>query len=127
MSDDEKAIRELVDTWLRASAAGDRATVLSLIADDVVFLLPGRPPMHHAEFAAAQAAQQPFDIHGEADIQEINVFGDWAYCWNQLTVIIKPRDGSAPITRKGPVLSVLRKQNGRWVIARDANLLTVAS
>jgi len=33
--------------------------------------------------------------------------------------------GGKPIRRAGDVLSVLRKENGAWVIYRDANLLTV--
>jgi uncharacterized protein (TIGR02246 family) len=39
---DEQAIRELVQTWLRASAAGDLDQVLALMSDDVVFLTPGQ-------------------------------------------------------------------------------------
>jgi hypothetical protein len=34
MTDDERAIRELVDTWLAASKADDLATVLSLMTDE---------------------------------------------------------------------------------------------
>jgi uncharacterized protein (TIGR02246 family) len=45
MNDDERAIRNLVADWLAASRAGDHAKVLSLVADDVVFLIPGQPPM----------------------------------------------------------------------------------
>ena len=56
MHADEQAIRELVATWLRASRAGDTETVLGLMADDVVFLVPGHPPMRgRAAFAAGQA------------------------------------------------------------------------
>jgi uncharacterized protein (TIGR02246 family) len=44
MTEDERAIRELVDTWLAASKAGDLATVLSLMTDDVIFMVPGRKP-----------------------------------------------------------------------------------
>jgi uncharacterized protein (TIGR02246 family) len=127
---DEQAIRDLVTEWLRASKAGDHAMVLKLMADDVVFLLPGQPVMRKADFVAAQNLQAAFDIESDADIQEIRVFGDWAYCWNHLTVTIKPHDGSSDgsdaITRRGPVLSVLHKENGRWVIKRDANMLTIA-
>ena len=43
MSPDERAIRDLVDTWMKASQAGDTATVLSLMADD------GRAPGAGAE------------------------------------------------------------------------------
>ncbi len=53
MQPDEEEIRNLVTTWLAATKAGDVETVLSLMADDVVFLVPGQPVMHRAEFAAA--------------------------------------------------------------------------
>ena len=42
MTEDEQAIRELIATWMRASMAGDTDTVLSLMADDVVFMVAGR-------------------------------------------------------------------------------------
>jgi uncharacterized protein (TIGR02246 family) len=45
MHSDEQEIRQLVATWIAATKAGDIETVLSLMADDVVFLLPGQPPM----------------------------------------------------------------------------------
>ena len=35
----EQQIREVVATWMRATTAGDLAQVLSLMAEDVVFLL----------------------------------------------------------------------------------------
>ncbi len=52
MQDDEQEIRNLVSTWMTATKAGDVETVLSLMSDDVVFLVPGRPPMRKADFAA---------------------------------------------------------------------------
>ncbi|MDX1523694.1 MAG: DUF4440 domain-containing protein, partial [Anaerolineae bacterium] len=36
MIDDERAIHELVQTWVTATKAGDIQTVLSLMTDDVV-------------------------------------------------------------------------------------------
>jgi hypothetical protein len=44
MQNEEAAIRKLVDTWLAASQTGDLATVLSLMADDVIFMVPGKQP-----------------------------------------------------------------------------------
>jgi uncharacterized protein (TIGR02246 family) len=41
MSDSEQ-IRDLVSAWLEASRNGDLETVLALMTDDVVFLVPGR-------------------------------------------------------------------------------------
>src|SRR4051794_27960133 len=41
MRPDELAIRELHSIWIDAVNAGDLASLLTLIADDVVFLNPG--------------------------------------------------------------------------------------
>jgi ketosteroid isomerase-like protein len=40
-------------------------------------------------------------------------------------VIVTPRSGGTPVKRAGNTLSILQKQAGRWVIVRDANMLTV--
>ena len=125
MSDDERQIRQVVATWMAATRAGDLETVLSLMADDVVFLRAGHPAMiGKAAFAAAAAApagSSRFD--GTSEIQEIQVLGDWAFMWSKLTVAVTPPTGSS-MRLAGPVLSVLRREGGRWVLARDANMLT---
>jgi len=94
MPSDEQEIRQLVATWMAATRAGDIETVLSLMADDVVFLLPGRPPMiGKPAFAAAtqaQSSQGPVQFDGTSEIQEIKVLGDWAFMWTQLTVVATP-------------------------------------
>ena len=58
MTDDERAIRELVATWMRASERGDVNTVLSLMADDVIFMVPGREPFGKDVFRAASEAMR---------------------------------------------------------------------
>ena len=50
---DEQKIRELVANWMAATKAGDLATVLSLMADDVLFMVPGQEPFGKEAFAAA--------------------------------------------------------------------------
>jgi uncharacterized protein (TIGR02246 family) len=127
MQSDEEQIRALVSTWMAATKAGDVKTVLSLVADDVVFLVAGRPPMRKDEFAEglkAQAQQTAPKFEGTSEIQEITVSGDWAFMWTKLKVLATPPDGSPPTERAGHTLTVLKKQAGRWVIARDANLLS---
>src|SRR5947209_9911356 len=94
-SDDETAIRKLVDTWLTASEAGDVSTVLSLMTDDVVFMVPGREPFGKQAFAAASDAMQNVRIEGKSDIRELRVLGDWAYIRNYIEMTITP-EGSAP-------------------------------
>ena len=131
MPNDEQEIRQLVADWMTATKAGDSETVLSLMADDVVFLLPGRPPMiGKSAFAAAAQAQSkhgPMQFDGSSEIQEIKVLGDWAFMWTKLTVIVTPPGGAAPMRRAGHTLSILKKQNGEWVLARDANMLSPVS
>ena len=128
MQDDEQAIRQLLTTWLDASKAGDTEKVLSLMTEDVVFLVTGQPPMRgKAAFAASQAALKNAKIEATGEIQEIKVLGDWAYMWTKLSVLITPAGGSAPTKRAGNTLSILRRQADGWVIARDANMLAVVS
>lgn len=126
MQSAEQEIRKLVSTWIAASKAGDIETVLSLMADDVVFLMPGQPVMRKADFTVAARAQSGsgaprFD--GESEIQEIRVLGDWAFMWAKLTVIVTPPGGAQSMTRAGHTLSILRKESGKWVLVRDANML----
>ena len=127
MSNDEESIRDLITTWHQAAAKGDLARLLTLMAEDVVFLVAGKPPMRgRDDFAAGfKQAIEGFQIESSSDVQEINVNGDWAYVWNYLVVTMIPKDGGAPNRRTGNVLSVLRKQtDGSWLMFRDANLLT---
>jgi uncharacterized protein (TIGR02246 family) len=128
MENDEQAIRQLVTTWLDASRAGDTEKVLSLMADDVVFLVTGQPPMRgKAAFAASQIALKAAKIDATSEIQEIKVMGDWAYMWTTLSVVITLPNGGAPTRRAGNTLSILRREANNWLIARDANMLTVVS
>jgi len=126
MQSDEEQIRALVPAWMAATKAGDLNAVLGLMADDVVFLVPGRPPMRKSDFAAAmssQAAAAAPAFDGTSSIKEVQVLGDWAFMWTELTVVATPRDGLPPMRRAGHTLTILRKQHGKWVLARDADLL----
>ena len=128
MTSDERDIRQMVATWIAATKAGDTDTVLSLLAEDVVFLVTGQPPMiGKSAFAAAMRAppNQPHpQFEGTSEVQEIRVLGDWAYMWTKLSVVVTPPGGAPPIARAGHTLSVLRKQDGKWVMVRDANMLS---
>ena len=124
MSPDERAIRDLIAKWMQASQAGDTKTVLGLMTDDVVFMVPGREPFGKDAFAAASKDMQGARIEGTSDIRELQVLGDWAYLRSYLEVKVRPPGGNA-VERSGYTLTILRKQpDGRWLLARDANLLT---
>ena len=124
MTDDERAIRQLVSTWMAATQAGDTETVLSLMADDVVFMVVGQEPFGKAAFAAAARGMQNVRMEGTSDIRELTVLGDWAYLRNHLVVTVTP-PGGQPVRRAGYTLTILRKTPaGQWLLARDANLMT---
>src|SRR6185503_6231983 len=115
MQSDEQEIRQLVSTWMAATKAGDVETVLSLMSEDIVFLVPGQPVMRKAEFAAAaraQSGQEGPRFDGTSEIQEIKILGDWAFMWAKLTVVVTPPGNAKPMTRAGHTLSVLNRQNG---------------
>jgi len=124
MADDEQGIRDLIDHWLRATAKGDIADLMTMMAEDVVFLTPGQAPMGREEFASGfLAAVEHVRIEASADIQELRVAGDFAWCWNYLDVTVTPLAAASPQRRTGYTLTILQKVNGAWVIFRDANLL----
>lgn len=129
MSTDEQAIRDLIALWHRATAAGDVDTVLSLMAEDVVFLVAGQPPMRGREAFARglRGLLSHHRIESTGEVEEVQVSGDLAYSWTKLTVRVVPLAGGDATVRSGSALSILRKQsNGSWVLTRDANLLSPA-
>lgn len=95
MTDDERAIRNLVETWMTASRAGDAATVLSLMADDVIFMVPGQAPFGKDVFRAGSETMKNVTMEGSADIRELKIFGDWAYLRNYIEITITPPGGPA--------------------------------
>lgn len=122
---DEQQIRQLVSTWMTASKNGDTATVLSLMTDDALFMVTGQPVMSKAAFAAAMQAQTHNaapQIDGISDIHEIQIMGEWAFMRTTLRIVVTPPGGET-ILRAGHTLSILRKQDGKWLLTRDANML----
>jgi uncharacterized protein (TIGR02246 family) len=124
---EKQKIGDVMATWMRATIDGDLETVLTLMHDDVVFLLPGRPVMRGRE--AFAAASRPtlgkVRFEGKLEIQEIRIAGEFAYCWSYLAVTVTPLDGGASKQRAGNILSIFHKQpDGHWLLYRDANLLT---
>ena len=119
------AIREWLDQWLRASADGDSAKMLTMLTDDVVFLVPGQSPFGKKEFKAAwDGPMKDARVEANADLEECIVTGDVACTRTRLAVSIKMPDGQAS-RASGYTMSFFRRQiDGRWLLARDANLLT---
>jgi len=124
LTEDERAIGELVDMWMEASRRGDVKTLLGLMSDDIVFMTPGREPFGKEEFRAASEAMSGVEMDGSAEIREIRVLGDWAWIRNDIELTLTP-PGGEPMHRAGYTLSILHKcGDGKWRLARDANLVS---
>ncbi len=123
MSNDELAIRDLIDTWCRATEAGNVDALAPLMADDMVFLTPGRAPFGKREFleGSSQSAGK-VKISVQAEVQEVRVSADLGYCWLKLAVTVTP-EGTAPMQHSGHTIGIYRREGARWVLARDANLV----
>ena len=127
MSEDERAIRDLVATWIAASKAGDTDKVLGLMADDVLFHVPGQKPFGKDAFAAMAQGMKEIAFEAKSEVVEAEVCGAFAWCRTHLTMTITPPNGKS-MRRSGYTLSILRKgADGRWVMFRDANLLAAES
>jgi uncharacterized protein (TIGR02246 family) len=94
------------------------------MTDDVVFMVPGAEPFGREAFAAAAQGMSGARIEGESEIVELKVLGDWAWARTRLKVAMTPPGASEPKRRSGYTLSILRREaDGKWRLARDANLL----
>ena len=125
MSDDERAIRQVVETWTAASRSGDLDTVLGLMTEDVVFMVPGQEPFGKEAFAALSKGAGESLIEGTSEIVELKILGEWAFIRNRIAMQMTSPGGET-VRRAGYTLTLLRKEaDGRWRLARDANLLTV--
>ena len=123
MTNDERAIRELLTRWVEATKQGDTETVLSLMTDDVVFMVPGREPFGKEAFHRTSDDMSGTRIDATSDIRELRVLEGWAFIRTRMSVTMTPPEG-ASVTRSGYTLTILRKDaDGRWQLARDANLL----
>ena len=126
MGSDEQAIRELHSTWIDAVNAGDLVRLLTLMADDVVFLNPGRAPFgRDGFFSGFSAAHQKARINCISELEDVVVVGEVAYTLSRDSLSVTPRAGGEAMQLAGHRITVYRKQrDGRWLLARDAHTLS---
>lgn len=119
----EQAIRDVHERWLEAVNAGDLARLLSLMADDVVFIGPGREPFGRDEFPVGfEGAHRQYALRCISEPEEITVIGRVAYTRCRDSLTLTPQAGGATEKFAGHRLTVYRQQpDGRWLLARDAH------
>jgi len=121
--DDADYTAILEDVKKRDARDSGRSAAPLMAAPDAVTLDTSDLDIEEA-FAAASENMKNVKLEGRSDIQELRVFGDWAYLRNYIEMTATPSDGRAPARRSGYKLTILHKEaDGRWRLARDANLL----
>ena len=129
MESDERKIREVHSTWIDAVNAGDLDRLLTLMADDAVFLNPGQAPFGRNGFSCAfSAGHQNGRISCISELEEVVVIGEIAYTRSRDALSVTRRADGEVTQLAGHRITVYRKQpDGRWLLARDANTLSTAA
>lgn len=107
MGPDERAIREVHSTWIDAVNAGDLVCLLSLMADDVVFVSPGQVPSGRGGFAPGfSAAHQQAWIDCISELEDVVVVGEVAYTVSRDSLSVTPRAGGEAMQLAGHRITV---------------------
>ena len=122
---DEQSIREVHAIWIDAVNAGDLETLLSLMAEDVVFLNPGEAAFGKDRFCEGfRAGHEKFELVCRSEPHEVVVVGDLAYSVSEDSLELTSREDGANRQLSGDRLTIYRKQkDGRWLLARDEHTL----
>jgi uncharacterized protein (TIGR02246 family) len=73
MASDEREIRTVHSIWIDAVNAGDLARLLTLVAEDVVFLTPGQAPIGREGFSSNfKAAHEQMRICCTSELEEVS-------------------------------------------------------
>src|SRR5258707_10043722 len=94
MASDVREIRTVHSIWIDAVNAGDLACLLTLVAEDVVFLTPGQAPLGREGFSSNfMTAHQQMRICCTSELEEVVVVGEVAYTRSRDAVSVTPRAG----------------------------------
>jgi len=122
-TDDAETIRRTNNFYAEMLVAGDVDTLMTLYDEGAVLFPPNESPLHGK--AAIRASWEAFfadwdTMEARSVIDEIMVFGDWAYAYGHY------RGHSKSVPDGSVVLEALkfsgmwrRKSDGSWVISRD--------
>ena len=112
MSADEAAIRQVSEDWIRFYNAGDAAKVAALYTDDGYYL--SAHILAHGRQAIQDYWERGIKTGGHLDfIKPLTIYlsGDLAYCAGTYQAT------NAGVTVDGRILIVLRKLDGKWLMA----------
>lgn len=114
--DPEEQVAAVVDAFHTALAAGDSATALSMLADDVTILESGgiEDKEHYRSGHLSGDMRFAQAVPRERGDIEVSVLGDVA--WAHSTSITQGQMGDREINSQGAELVVLAREGGVWKI-----------
>lgn len=126
----ETIVQNMVQRWEDASRKKDPETILSMIAEDAVFLSPGMGKVEGKEGVAAlyRSMLLKFDWVQNFEIEEVAASGDMLYVRGIDSATVTPLDGTKPSRYRGYGMMILRKQpDGSWKFARGINSMSAVT
>lgn len=130
---DEAAIRRILDNHLAWTRAKDWQSIRAEFTDDAVVMPNFRPAITGGENIGAwfkenfdQEAAQQLTSETTGELDEVRVFGDWAFDRGRLDVVFTAKNGKR-VRYEIRILEIFRKQpDGSWKIVRAMNNLASA-
>jgi len=120
---DQNAIIDANDGYIRAILSEDLDLLMTYYAEDVTLLPPMSPPIKGKNAVRAYWAEgmkQTTVIEAESTLDEILVFGNWAYSRGRYKGKSIPDDGGHEYDDKLNFSGMWhRNEDGSWRIARD--------
>src|SRR5262249_32453495 len=125
MASDEREIRTVHSSWIDAVNTGDLARLLTLLAEDVVFLTPGQAPVGREGFSSNfMTAHKQMQICCTSELEEVVVVGEVAYTRSRDALSVTPRERGQRAQLTGRRWTLYRKRRGgRWLLSGDAHTL----
>ena len=129
MASYEREIRTMHSIWIDAVNADDLARLLTLVANDVVFLTPGQAPFGREGFSSNfMAAHQQMRICCTSELEEVVVVSEVAYTRSRDALSVTPARRRKAAQFAGHRMTVHRKQrDGRWLLSRDVHTLSAVA
>ena len=123
---DDRAIRNIIESWYRAMEEGDVVGLLSLVTNDVIVKAPGSEPIS-GKSQLERVLSAFLQTHSETvdfEVDEVETSGQLAFAGISESATIQPRSGANSTIVNGMHLMILRRQpDGEWLIARDISSL----
>jgi uncharacterized protein (TIGR02246 family) len=116
----------LYGEWFAALEEGDIERFLTLLTDDVIIKMPGRPAVEGKN--AVRHGLEDFHAHWRErvryELHEIEIGNGWGYVRLTEQASLTPLEGGSTRALSGMHLAILRRdRDGSWRVARDIGSL----